>query len=143
MTRAWVKERQQEYYYRRAKSEDYRSRAAYKLIQAVKKYTFIKPGYVVVDLGAAPGGWIQASRKIVGSKGFVLGVDSRHIEPLDFSNVLILEGDVTESHILQEIKEALPNAQIDTEWHSAFNGSAAKLEANRAKYKEPTIDAPK
>jgi len=43
---AWVKERKREYYYRKAKEEKFRSRAAYKLLQAVKKYNFIKPGYV-------------------------------------------------------------------------------------------------
>jgi len=70
LPKAWVKERKREYYYRKAKEEKFRSRAAYKLLQAVKKHRFIKSGYVVVDLGAAPGGWTQASRRIVDSSGF-------------------------------------------------------------------------
>ena len=51
-----------EFYYRKAKAEKFRSRAAYKLLQAVKKYNFIRPDYLVVDLGAAPGGWMCPRR---------------------------------------------------------------------------------
>lgn len=88
--------------------ESYRSRAAYKLLQAVEKYQFIKNGDVVVDLGAAPGGWIQAARKIVGEKGFVLGVDIKSIEPFYESNIRTIIGDVTEHQTIQTILEMLP-----------------------------------
>jgi 23S rRNA (uridine2552-2'-O)-methyltransferase len=108
LPKAWVRERKKEYYYRKAKEEKYRSRAAYKLFQAVKKYRFIKLGDVVVDLGAAPGGWTQACRKIVGNNGFVLGVDLEQIQPFDSSNVRIIVGDVTKPQTTQEIKEFLP-----------------------------------
>lgn len=108
MPKAWVRERQRDYYYRKAKEEKYRSRAAYKLLEAAKKYRFIKSGDVVVDLGAAPGGWMQAARKMVGDEGFVLGVDVRFIEPLGFPNVQTLIGDVTDSQIIENIRELLP-----------------------------------
>ena len=108
MPKEWIRKRKREYYYREAKREKYRSRAAYKLLQAVKKYRFMKPGDVVVDLGAAPGGWIQASRKIVGSKGFVLGVDLKQIQPFNSSNVRTFIGDVREPQVVQHIKELLP-----------------------------------
>lgn len=88
--------------------ESYRSRAAYKLLQAVEKYQFMKKGDVVVDLGAAPGGWIQAARKIVGERGFVLGVDIRPIEPFRESNVRTIIGDVTDPQTIQAILEMLP-----------------------------------
>lgn len=107
MPKAWVRERKKEYYYRKAKEEKYRSRATYKLLQAVKKYRFIKLGDVVVDLGAAPGGWIQACRKIVGDSGFVLGVDLEQIQPFSSSNVRTIVGDVTDSQTIQQIKEFL------------------------------------
>jgi 23S rRNA (uridine2552-2'-O)-methyltransferase len=68
LPKAWIQERKRDYYYRKAKEEKYRSRAAYKLFQANEKYHFIREGNVVVDLGAAPGGWVQAARKIVGEK---------------------------------------------------------------------------
>ncbi|MFQ5758650.1 MAG: RlmE family RNA methyltransferase [Candidatus Bathyarchaeia archaeon] len=108
MPKEWIRKRKREYYYRKAKMEKYRSRAAYKLLQAVKRYRFMKPGDVVVDLGAAPGGWTQASRKIVGSEGFVLGVDLQQIQPINFSNVRTLIGDIRESQVVQHIKELLP-----------------------------------
>lgn len=108
MSKAWIKERKREYYHRRAKKEDYRSRAAYKLFQAVKKYRFIKSGDVVVDLGAAPGGWLQASRKVVGSEGLVLGVDLNYIQPIKLSNVRTITGDITDPQTTDRIKELLP-----------------------------------
>ena len=110
MPKAWVRERKREHYYRKAKEEKFRSRAAYKLLQAVEKHQFIKPGDVVVDLGAAPGGWTQASLRIVGSKGFVLGVDLKGMEPIDQPNVCTVIGDVTDSQTTQNIKEFLPRS---------------------------------
>jgi 23S rRNA (uridine2552-2'-O)-methyltransferase len=109
LPKAWIKERKREYYYRKAKEEKYRSRAAYKLLQVAKKYQFIKPGYVVVDLGAAPGGWLQVSRKLVGEKGFVLGVDLKLIPPFDLPNVYTIVGDITDPETVSEIKEVLPH----------------------------------
>ncbi|MCS7115530.1 MAG: RlmE family RNA methyltransferase [Nitrososphaerota archaeon] len=108
MPRAWLQERKRDYYYRKAKEEKYRSRAAYKLLQAVEKYHFIKRGDAVVDLGAAPGGWTQAARKIVGKEGFVLGVDLKPIEPFPENNVRTIIGDITEPEITQQILEMLP-----------------------------------
>jgi len=106
---AWVNERKREYYYRKAKEERFRSRASYKLLQAVKKYKFIKPGYVVLDLGAAPGGWTQAARKLVEESGFVLAVDLKQIESFDESNVRTVIGDVSEPQTVKVILELLPH----------------------------------
>jgi len=106
---AWIRERKRDYYYRKAKEEKYRSRATYKLLQTVKKYHFLRKGDVVVDLGAAPGGWLQASRKIVGNEGFVLGVDLRNIRSLEANNVCTIVGDITNSETLKQIKNALPS----------------------------------
>ena len=108
MPKAWNQERKRDYYYRKAKEEKYRSRAAYKLFQAIEKYHFMKRGDVVVDLGAAPGGWIQAARKNVGSKGFVLGVDLKPIEPFPQSNVRTIIGDINEQETLEQILSMLP-----------------------------------
>ena len=55
----WEMERKNDPYYKRAKANEYRSRASYKLKQLDKKYRIIKKGDTVVDLGAAPGGWSQ------------------------------------------------------------------------------------
>ena len=108
MPKAWIQDRKRDYYYQKAKKEKYRSRAAYKLFQAIKKYHFIKYGDVVIDLGAAPGGWIQAARKTVGSKGFVLGVDLKSIEPFPQHYVRTIVCDMTESETVQQILEMLP-----------------------------------
>jgi 23S rRNA (uridine2552-2'-O)-methyltransferase len=108
LPKAWLQDRKRDYYYKKAKEEKYRSRAAYKLLQAVKKYQFIKSGSVVVDLGAAPGGWVQAARSIVEDKGFVLGVDLKQVEPFEEDNVRTIEADVNEEETIQQILELLP-----------------------------------
>ena len=105
---AWVQDRKRDYYYKKAKEEKYRSRAAYKLFQAIKKYGFIEHGDVVVDLGAAPGGWIQAARKTVGNKGFVLGVDLKTIEPFTQPYVRTIMCDITDREAVVQILELLP-----------------------------------
>ena len=108
MPKAWIQNRKRDYYYKKAKAENYRSRATYKLSQAAAKYHFIRKDYVVVDLGAAPGGWIQAARKIVGKKGFVLGVDLKPIEPFPQEYVRTIVADMAESETLQQILDFLP-----------------------------------
>ncbi len=105
---AWIQDRKRDYYYKKAKQEKYRSRASYKLFQAIKKYGFIEHGDVVVDLGAAPGGWIQAARKTVGNKGFVLGIDLKPIEPFTQSYVRTIICDITDREALKQILEMLP-----------------------------------
>jgi 23S rRNA (uridine2552-2'-O)-methyltransferase len=106
--KGWIKERKNEFYYKKAKEENYRSRATYKLAQAINKYHFIKYGDVVVDLGAAPGGWIQAARKVAGKKGFVLGVDLKPIEPFVQPYIRTIVGDMTESETVEQILSFLP-----------------------------------
>ena len=108
MPKAWIQDRKKDYYYQKAKAENYRSRATYKLSQTAAKYQFIQRGDVVVDLGAAPGGWIQAARKIVGNRGFVLGVDLKPIAPFPQEYVRTIVGDMTEPETLQQILDFLP-----------------------------------
>jgi 23S rRNA (uridine2552-2'-O)-methyltransferase len=108
LPKAWIQNRKRDYYYKKAKAENYRSRATYKLSQAAMKYRFIRKGDVVVDLGAAPGGWIQAARKIVGKKGFVLGVDLKPIAPFPQEYVRTIIADLTEPETLQQILDFLP-----------------------------------
>jgi 23S rRNA (uridine2552-2'-O)-methyltransferase len=108
LPKAWVQDRKRDYYYKKAKEENYRSRAAYKLLQAVEKYHFIKRGDVVVDLGAAPGGWVQTAKKIVGNKGFVLGVDLKSIEPFPQEYVRTIVADITEPETPKQMLDFLP-----------------------------------
>ncbi|GAH34983.1 unnamed protein product, partial [marine sediment metagenome] len=62
-------------FYKEAKKEGYRSRSAFKLLQIVNKFELIKEGDVVVDLGAAPGGWSQVAKVLAGERGVVVSVD--------------------------------------------------------------------
>lgn len=103
-----MQDRKRDYFYKKAKEEKYRSRASYKLAQANNKYSFMKYGDVVIDLGAAPGGWIQVAKKIIGNKGFILGIDLRPIEPFPQSYIRTIVGDMTEQETRQQIQELLP-----------------------------------
>ena len=97
-----------DHYYRQAKEKGYRSRAAFKLLEANKIFKLIRPGDVVLDLGCAPGSWLQVAREIVGPDGFVLGVDLRPVEPLGYENVKVIQADVMADDILALIRSSLP-----------------------------------
>lgn len=108
MTKKWLRERAKDPYYRFAKKEGYRSRAAYKLLQTSQKYRLLKRGDVVLDLGAAPGGWMQIARELVGKEGYVLGVDRDKIDALEWDNVASLIGDISlleGDDLLQELPQ--------------------------------------
>lgn len=100
----WFQDRQREAYYRKAKKEGYRARSAYKIQQIHERFTVVKPGECVVDLGAAPGGWSQMLVELVGSKGLVVGVDLQRIRPLPGAR--FLQGDFTRKET-QERMEAI------------------------------------
>lgn len=94
-------------YYKKAKQEGYRSRASYKLIDLQQRFRIFRPGDTVIDLGAAPGGWLQVAAKFVGARGEVVGVDLQPIEPLPQQNVLFIRGDITSEKTVQGILERL------------------------------------
>ncbi len=108
LPKAWIRDRKREYYYKKAKEENYRSRATYKLVQANEKYGFIKRNSVVVDLGAAPGGWVQAARKMTGKNGFILGIDLKPIDPFTQEYVRTIIADFTDPTIVEQIRSFLP-----------------------------------
>src|ERR1043166_6205850 len=90
-------------FYRRAKKEGYRSRAAYKLVELARRFRLIKSGDRVVDLGAAPGGWLQVASELAGAKGKVVGIDLQPIAPLGI-NVVTMQGDATAPEWQGEVK---------------------------------------
>jgi 23S rRNA (uridine2552-2'-O)-methyltransferase len=94
-------------YYKKAKQEGYRSRAAYKLLELQQRYRLLKPGDTVVDLGAAPGGWLQVAANIVGQTGKIIGVDLQTIEPFRERNIILLQGDMARNEIQEQIKVLL------------------------------------
>jgi 23S rRNA (uridine2552-2'-O)-methyltransferase len=98
--------RKKDFYYFKAKEEGYRSRAAYKLKRINEKFKIIKKGDVVIDLGAAPGGWLQVAKEISG--GRVIGVDLQAIEPLE--GVETIRGDLKAQATIDRIKQIVEKA---------------------------------
>lgn len=105
----WILQRKKDLYYQLAKKNKYRSRAVYKLLQLNEKFRIIKEDDIVVDLGCAPGGWLQAARSIVGEGGFVVGVDLQSVKPLGYDNVITIRGDMTKRETLEKITSHLPS----------------------------------
>ncbi len=95
----------QDSYYKKAKQEGYRSRAAYKLLELQQRFRLMRPGDVVVDLGAAPGGWLQVAAKFVGESGKVVGIDLQPIETLRKPHIIFLQGDITSPEISKQLQE--------------------------------------
>jgi 23S rRNA (uridine2552-2'-O)-methyltransferase len=107
MSNRWLHERKDEHYYNKAKEEGYRSRASFKLKQINNKYKIFENAKNVLDLGAAPGGWLQvASEEILDDAGLVLGVDLKEIKPLYADNVATIVGDVRDLVVQEEIIDA-------------------------------------
>ena len=107
----WLKEHFTDPYVKLAQQEGYRSRAAYKLLEIQTKDKLIKPGMVVVDLGAAPGGWSQVAARLVGKNGSVLALDILPMESLD--KVEFILGDFREETVLQLLKKRMQNQMAD------------------------------
>ena len=99
----WQVEKKKDPYYKRAKGEDYRSRASFKLLQLDKKYKIIKKGSAVLDLGATPGGWSQIALEKVGEEGIVLGVDLQKIKPFPEKNFHFIRGDFTKKEVQEKM----------------------------------------
>jgi 23S rRNA (uridine2552-2'-O)-methyltransferase len=87
--------RRKDSYYRQAKKEGYRSRAAYKLTQIARAESLLRPGDFVLDAGASPGGWSQVLLTLVGRKGKVAAVDILPMEPLPGENFRFFQDDLS------------------------------------------------
>jgi 23S rRNA (uridine2552-2'-O)-methyltransferase len=110
----WLQRQLNDPYVEEAKRRGYRSRAAFKLTEIDDRYRFLKPGMIVLDLGAAPGGWSQIAAERVGSaegKGQVLAVDLSAIEPLP--GVEVLTQDVSANEAPAAIRAALKGGHAD------------------------------
>ncbi|MDY0019139.1 MAG: RlmE family RNA methyltransferase [Anaerolineae bacterium] len=101
----WREHQEKDPYFQKAKAEGYRARSAYKLLQIQEKFRILRPGAVVVDLGAAPGSWSQVAARIVGPKGRVIAIDIQEMEPIP--GVILLQGDMTDLEVQDEIIETV------------------------------------
>jgi len=106
-----MREHVNDHYVHKAKAEGYRARAAFKLLEIDEKDHLLKPGMIVVDLGAAPGSWCQIAAKKVGDAGKVVALDLLEIDPLH--NVHFIQGDFQSDAVLHELEAALENKPVD------------------------------
>ena len=95
---------------RLARDQGYRSRSAFKLKQINQSYRILNKGDCIVDIGCAPGGWMQIALPEVGTKGKVIGVDIKKIEPL--SNAFIIQGNIEDEHVTDNILK-ISNSCVD------------------------------
>jgi len=124
---------QKDGYHRMAKKEGYKSRASFKLIQLNKKFNIIKKGYSVLDLGAAPGGWMQIASTLVGDTGLVVGVDLKAVKD-KFPNSYFIQGDILEDSTIVKIKE------IKGEFNTIISDLAPNTSGIRSIDHEKSVD---
>jgi|TARA_B110000977_G_scaffold81257_2_gene108761 23S rRNA (uridine2552-2'-O)-methyltransferase len=107
----WLQEHNRDHYVKQAQQDGYRSRASYKLLEINQKDRLLYPGLVVVDLGAAPGGWSQVAAKLVGPKGKVIASDILDMDSIVDVNFIL--GDFTDPVVLQRILGSLEKGLVD------------------------------
>jgi 23S rRNA (uridine2552-2'-O)-methyltransferase len=99
-----------DHYRKLAKDKGYRSRSAYKLLQLNNSYHIFRQRNKVIDLGCAPGGWLQVAIKEVGSYGKVIGIDLKEVKPLE--GAIILHGNIEDHGIIDGVIKIL-NSKAD------------------------------
>jgi len=109
--KSWMQEHVTDAYVKRARVEGMRSRAAYKLDEITARDRLLKPGMVVVDLGAAPGGWSQVAAGRVGPRGRVIALDL--LEMPSLPGVTFLRGDFRDDATLAELERMLGGQRAD------------------------------
>ena len=107
----WLKEHFNDIYVQKAQQEGYRSRAVYKLMEIQEKDRLIRPGMVVVELGAAPGGWSQYVAQCLGGRGRMIALD---ILPMDaLPDVTFIQGDFREQAVLDALYAELGDSAVN------------------------------
>ncbi|MFZ5523942.1 MAG: 23S rRNA (uridine(2552)-2'-O)-methyltransferase RlmE [Pseudomonadota bacterium] len=109
-SKQWMREHVNDPFVQLAQKEGYRSRAAYKLLEIDAKDRLFKPGMVVVDLGAAPGGWSQVAAAKVGRGGKVIALDLLPMDPL--AGVDFIQGDFRDDAVLKRLQDLLQGKPV-------------------------------
>jgi len=122
----WMQEHFDDEYVKKAQAMGYRSRSTFKLVEIQEKDKIIKTGMNVIDLGAAPGGWSDYARKIVGKKNKVIGLDLLAIDPIE--GVDFIQGDFRENDVLDELMQVLDGAPVDL----VMSDMAPNISGNKA-----------
>ena len=107
----WMQEHFDDEYVRLAQQLGYRSRAVFKLKEIQEKDLIIKPGMNIVDLGAAPGGWSQFARQIMGKNDKLIALDILPMDPLD--GVDFIQGDFREETVIEQLYQTLQGAPVN------------------------------
>ncbi len=110
-SKQWLRRHVSDPYVQRSKKEGYRSRSAYKLTEIDERDKVLQPGMLVVDLGAAPGGWSQVAAKRVGGKGSVVAIDLLAMEPI--SGVTVLRADFASEEGLAAVEACIHGRKAD------------------------------
>ena len=107
----WLQEHFSDPFVKRAQAEGWRSRAVFKLDELIERDAVLKPGMVVVDLGAAPGGWSQMVRERLGDGGRIIALDILPMQGI--GGVDFILGDFREESALRQLDAALAGAVVD------------------------------
>ena len=110
-SKAWIHEHINDEFVKRAQKEGYRARAAYKLTEIDDKDKLIKPGMIIVDLGATPGSWSQVVVQRLKGQGRVIALDLLEMQPIN--GVEFIQGDFREESVLKLLEQSLNNKQVD------------------------------
>lgn len=110
-SRGWLREHFSDEYVKLAQQQGYRSRAVFKLAEIDERDRLFKPGMIVVDLGAAPGGWSQYAAQRIGRRGKIIALDVLPMEALP--GVSFIQGDFREDAVLAQLNEALEGELAD------------------------------
>jgi 23S rRNA (uridine2552-2'-O)-methyltransferase len=125
-SKQWMQEHFQDEYVKKAQALGYRSRAVFKLMEIQEKDKIIKPDMNVIDLGAAPGGWSEYVRKIVGKKHKIIALDILEIEAIE--GVDFIQGDFRENEVLDELYRVLDGEPV----HLLLSDMAPNMSGNKA-----------
>jgi 23S rRNA (uridine2552-2'-O)-methyltransferase len=107
----WLREHFNDPFVKMAQKDGYRSRASYKLLEIQEKDRILRPGNIVIDLGAAPGGWSQVTSRVLGDKGRLIASDILEMDSIE--DVTFIQGDFTEESVLAQILAAVNNQPVD------------------------------
>ena len=107
----WLQEHFSDPYVKRAQAEGWRSRAVFKLEEMIERDHLLKPGMVVVDLGAAPGGWSQVVNERLRGSGRIVALDILPMQGI--AGVDFIEGDFREESVLRQLEAKLSGATVD------------------------------
>jgi 23S rRNA (uridine2552-2'-O)-methyltransferase len=122
----WRQRQSRDPYVEKAAAEGWRSRAAFKLTEIDARERLFKPGAVIVDLGAAPGGWCQVASRRVGARGRVLAIDRLAMDPID--GVEFLQADFLSEQGLNWLREQIGDRAVDI----VISDLAPNISGNRA-----------